>query len=97
MTHDLMANIMIALGAKVERIVINELKSQTYYARLIVSAENELQQRKIIEIDARPSDCIAMAIQQKAQVFISREVWDEVEDMSDVLKKMEEGGFEVDG
>ena len=97
LTHDLMANVMMALGAKVERIVINELKSQTYYARLIVSAENELQQRKIIEIDARPSDCIAMAIQQKAQVFVSREVWDEVEDMSDVLKKMEEGGFEIDG
>ena len=96
LTHDLIANLMMALGAKVERVVINELKSATYYARLIISAENELQQRKIIEIDARPSDCIAMAIQQKAQVFVSRDVWDEVEDMSDVLKKMEEGGFEID-
>ncbi len=96
LTHDLMANIMMALGAKVERVVINELKSATYYARLIVSAENELQQRKIIEIDARPSDCIAMAIQQKAQIFVSRSVWDEVEDMSDVLKRMEEGGFEIE-
>ncbi len=97
LTHDLLANIMMALGAKVERVIINELKNATYYARLIISAENELQQRKIIEIDARPSDCIAMAIQQKAQIFISREVWDEVDDMSDVLKKMEEGGFEIDG
>ena len=52
--HDLMANLMMALGAKVERVVINELKSATYYARLIISAENELQQRKIIEIDAPP-------------------------------------------
>ena len=97
LTHDLMANLMMAVGAKVDRVVINELKTTTYYARLIISAENELQQRKIIEIDARPSDCIAMAIQQKAQIFVSREVWDEVDDMSDVLKKMEEGGFEIEG
>ena len=96
LTHDLLANIMMALGAKVERVIINELKNPTYYARLIISAENELQQRKIIEIDARPSDCIAIAIQQKASIYISREVWDEVDDMSEVLKKMEEGGFDIE-
>ena len=97
LTHDLMANLMMALGAKVDRVIINELRNATYFARLIVSAENELHQRKIIEIDSRPSDCIAMAIQQKASVFVSQEVWDEVDDMSDVLKKMEEGGFEIEG
>lgn len=95
LTHDLLASVMVALGAKVDRVIVNELKSATYFARLIVSAENELQ-RKIIEIDARPSDCIAMATQQKAPIYISREVWDEVEDMSDVLKKMEEDGFEIE-
>ena len=96
LTHDLLANIMMALGAKVERVIINELKNATYFARLIVSAENELQQRKIIEIDARPSDCIAMATQQKASIYISRDVWDEVDDMTEVLKKMEEGGFDLE-
>ena len=97
LTHDLLANVMMGLGAKVERVIINELKSATYFARLIISAENEIQQRKIIEIDARPSDCIALAIQQKANIFISHDVWEEVDDMSDVLKKMEEGGFEIEG
>jgi bifunctional DNase/RNase len=96
LTHDLLANIMMALGAKVERVIINELKNATYFARLIISAENELQQRKIIEIDSRPSDCIAMATQQKASIYISREVWDEVDDMTEVLKKMEEGGFDLE-
>ena len=57
---------------------------------MIVTAENELQQRKVIELDARPSDCLAMATQQKAPVFVSRQVWDEVEDMSEVLRKMGE-------
>src|SRR2546423_8581083 len=92
LTHDLMGHLMTALGAKVERVIVNDLKTSTYFARLIVSAENELQQRKIIELDARPSDCIALATAQHAPIYVSKEVWDEVEDMSDVLKKMEEGG-----
>jgi bifunctional DNase/RNase len=90
LTHDLMALLLSAVGAKVERVIINDLKNGTYFGRLIITAENELQQRKIIELDARPSDCIAMATQQKAPVYVSREVWDEVEDMSDVLLAMQE-------
>jgi len=92
LTHDLMANILMALGARIERIVINDLKRGTYFARMILSAENELHQRKVIEIDARPSDCIAMAAQQKASIYVNREVWEEVDDMADVLRKMEEEG-----
>ena len=98
LTHDLIGNLMVALGAKVERVIINDLKTATYFARLIVSAENELQARKIIELDARPSDCIALAVQQNAPIYVSREVWDEVDDMSEILRKMaedaEEGGEE---
>ena len=89
LTHDLMALILAAVGAKVERVIVNDLKSGTYFGRLIISAENELHQRKIIELDSRPSDCLAMATQQKAPIFVSREVWDEVEDMSDVLETMQ--------
>lgn len=90
LTHDLIGHLMAALGAKVERVIINDLKSETYFARLILSAENELFEKKIIELDGRPSDCIALAIQQKAPLYVSREVWDEVEDRSDVLKQIEE-------
>ena len=74
-------------------IIINDLKNATYYARMIIRAENELSQKKIVELDARPSDCIAMATQQKAPIYVSQEVWDEVDDMSDVLRKMEEEGL----
>jgi bifunctional DNase/RNase len=90
LTHDLMGLLLAALGAKVERIIINDLKGATYYGRMIVSVENELQQRKVIELDARPSDCLAMAAQQKAPIYVTRAVWDEVEDMSEVLRKMSE-------
>ncbi len=89
LTHDLIALLLTALGAKVERVVINDLKSGTYFGRLILSAENEIQQRKIIELDARPSDCIAMAAQQHAPIYVSSAVWDEVEDMSEVLEKIQ--------
>src|SRR5271157_5445977 len=70
LTHDLLANILRALGAKIERVIVNDLKRGTYFARLVLSAENESQEKKIIEIDARPSDCIAMATAQRALSLI---------------------------
>ena len=88
LTHDLMGMLLTSLGAKVERVIINDLKGATYYGRMIISLENELQQRKVIELDARPSDCLAMATQQGSPVYITKAVWDEVEDMSGVLEKM---------
>ncbi|MCB1091128.1 MAG: bifunctional nuclease family protein [Verrucomicrobiae bacterium] len=94
-THDLFADVLTALGAHVERIVINDFNESVYYARLIIVASNELDQKKIIEIDARPSDSIALAIQQRAPIYIVEHVWSQVEDMSDVLRKMEERGFQV--
>lgn len=90
LTHDLMGMLLASLGAKVDRVIINDLKGATYYGRMIVTAENELQQRKVIELDARPSDCLAMSAQQKAPIYVTRTVWDEAEDMSEVLKKMGE-------
>jgi uncharacterized protein len=92
LTHDLLANILRALGAKIERVIVNDLKRGTYFARLVLSAENELKQKKIIEIDARPSDCIAMATAQGAPIYVSLEVWHEVEDMTEAFRKMQEEG-----
>src|ERR1700736_4335773 len=92
LTHDLLANILRALGAKIERVIVNDLKRGTYLARLVLSSENELQQKKIIEIDARPSDCIAMATQQPAPIYVSLDVWDELEDMTEALRKMQQEG-----
>src|SRR6202795_2153903 len=92
LTHDLLANILRALGAKIERVIVNDLKRGTYFARLVLSAENELKQKKIIEIDARPSDCIAMATQQTAPIYVSLDVWNEVEDMTEMFRKMQQEG-----
>ena len=89
LTHDLIGHILTALGAKVERVVINDMKSETYFARLILSAENEVCEKKIVELDGRPSDCIALAISQRAPIYVSREVWEEVEDHSEALRDLE--------
>lgn len=97
LTHDLMGHLMTALGAKVERVIINDLKTATYFARLIISAENELQQRKIVELDARPSDCLALATQQGASIYVSQDVWEEVDDMTEALRHMEQGGGATEG
>jgi bifunctional DNase/RNase len=89
LTHDLLANILRALGARIDQVIVNDLKRGTYFARLVLSAENELNQKKIVEIDARPSDCIAMAIQQPAPIYVSLDVWDAVEDMTEALRNFE--------
>ena len=87
---------MRALGAKIDRVVVNGLKEGTYFAKLVLSAENETQQKKIIEIDARASDCIAMATQQLAPIFVSLDVWDQVEDMTEVLRKLQRQGPDME-
>ncbi len=92
LTHDLLANILRAFEAKIERVIVNDLKDGTYFAKLVLSAENKLKQKKIVEIDARPSDCIAMATQQSAPIYVSLDLWDQLEDMTEALRKMEQEG-----
>jgi len=87
LTHDLIASIFTGLGVHVDRVVINDLKTSTYFARLVLTAENELG-KKILEIDARPSDCIALAVQAKSPIFVAGKVFAAVEDMTEVLKRM---------
>ncbi len=82
LTHDLIGSIFMGLGARAERVVITELKDNTFYARLFLKEENELG-RKVIEIDARPSDCIAIAKQQGARIYVTRNVFDMVENVGE--------------
>lgn len=96
LTHDLVGHLLLAFGARVERVVINNINGSVFHARLIISAENELQTtRKVIELDARPSDSIAMAVQQSAPIFEAKSVWDTVEDVSGTLAQIEKKGLEA--
>lgn len=95
-THELIGSVIAGFGARVDRVIINHFADGVYYARLILIAENELYERKIVEIDARPSDSIALAVQAKAPIFLTKEVWDTVEDVTEVYQKMEDTGFTGD-
>ena len=87
-THDLFAQTLEAFGARMSRAVIVKVEDDVYYARLIIEARNEIMERKIVELDARPSDCIALAVRQQAPIYVVRELWESLEDMSGVLEDM---------
>jgi uncharacterized protein len=91
LTHDLMNSVFKGFNITVERAVITELKNSTYFARLILQQQNELG-RKLVEIDARPSDCLALATAQKKPLFVSSPLFEQVEDMSEVLERINENG-----
>jgi bifunctional DNase/RNase len=95
LTHDLVNRIFQGFGISVERVVITDLKNSTYFARIILQQQNEVA-RKIVELDARPSDCLALAVAQKKPIFVSAQLFEQVEDMSEVLEKLKENGTETD-
>ena len=94
LTHDLIQNIFKGFNISVDRVVITDLKNSTYFARLILQQSNEVA-RKIVEIDARPSDCLAIATAQKRPIFVSSKLFDQVEDMTEVLDRINESGSEA--
>lgn len=83
-THDLLASVLLGLGAEVDRVLINDMRESTFFARLFLRMENELG-RKLVEIDARPSDCLVIALKHQRPVFVARTVFDAVEDASEQL------------
>jgi bifunctional DNase/RNase len=100
LTHDLIGHILLGLGARLEHVVINDVNEGTFFARVLLTMENELG-KKIIEIDARPSDSIVLALQQKRPLYVVPKVFDSVEDMTEILERVlkqqaEEGEGESD-
>ena len=87
LTHDLIGSILLGLNITLERIVINDVSDGTFFARIILHMQNELG-RKIIEVDARPSDSIVLALQQKRPIYVAQKVFDTVEDMSEIYEQV---------
>jgi len=71
MTHDLIKNIIDGMAAKVNHIVVSDLKDNTFYATISLSINNH-----IINIDSRPSDAIAVALRVEAPIYVSEKVID---------------------
>ena len=73
MTHDLMADIVERLGGELEKIVINDLKNHTFFARLVLRTAGG-----IVEVDSRPSDAIALVAGTETPIFVEDEVFREI-------------------
>lgn len=85
LTHDLIGNIFQGFGVELDRVVINDFNKEFYYARIILNMQNELG-TKIVEIDARPSDSMVLALQCKKPIYVAEKVLNEAEDMTEVLE-----------
>lgn len=74
LTHDLLRNTITQLGATLQRIVITKLEFNTFFAKLIIKT----RQGDLQEVDARPSDSIAVALRADAPIFVAEEVLNQV-------------------
>jgi bifunctional DNase/RNase len=71
MTHDLLASVIENLGAKIKKIVINDLRNHTFYAKIHLSMDG-----RTIEIDSRPSDAIALSAASNAPIYVAEHVFE---------------------
>lgn len=89
LTHDLIAHIFAGFGIRVQKVLVNDLKDDTFYARLFLLQENELGQ-SMIEVDARPSDSIALAVRHGCPIYVARHVWEQAQDMTWLFEKAQQ-------
>ena len=74
LTHDLLKDTISQLGATLDRIVITKLEFNTFYAKLVLRS----REGDVYEVDARPSDSIAVALRSDAPIFVAEEVLNQV-------------------
>jgi len=75
LTHDLLNNLITQMGAKLEKVVVTKLENNIFYAKLVVRKSDG----ELIEVDARPSDSIALALRAGAPIFVEEEVLEQAE------------------
>lgn len=93
MTHDLIVDMLDQVETKVERITVNELRDNTFFATIVLSVSGTE-----IEIDSRPSDALALAVRVQAPIFVAEDVIDEssiefdqgIEDNEQVVEKFKD-------
>lgn len=72
MTHDLLRNLIVESGLSVKRVIINDLKENTFYALIEMAGSNDFS----VNLDARPSDAIALALRLDCPIFVDQKVID---------------------
>ena len=72
MTHDLLKNVISDLRGRIERVIVSDLKENTFFALIYLNVNGE-----VLAIDARPSDAIALALRARAPIFVEEKVIDQ--------------------
>jgi uncharacterized protein len=85
-THDLTLNLLDSLTVEIERIAVTELKNNTYYAVIYIR-----QNSKVLEIDSRPSDAIALAVRKNVPIFVAEEVMEKGAYTAEEVQDIQEG------
>jgi uncharacterized protein len=93
LTHDLLLSVTHELGGRLQRVVIDRLESRTYYATLVVEHDGRL-----LHIDCRPSDAIALALRESVAIFVDDELMYSIKfvEISEGEDDDEEGGEAMD-
>jgi bifunctional DNase/RNase len=73
MTHDLLANVIEEMGGTIERVEINDLQTGTFFAKIHIR-----QNGRVLEVDSRPSDAIALGIATMVPIYVAEHVLEEV-------------------
>jgi bifunctional DNase/RNase len=98
LTHDLLKSVISELGGKVQRIVVNDLRQDTFYAQIVVEQDGQTR-----IIDSRPSDAIALSVRLDVPIYVAESVMDRAAIMPDeeveselppVLPQLDEDGEE---
>lgn len=92
LTHDILKNVIAALGGRVVRVEISDMKSDIFYATLVIETKG-----KTVEIDSRSSDALALAVRAKVPIYVHDEVMSKVaiEPESEMEENAAEGGEET--
>lgn len=86
-TYELLGDLCSAFGAKVSGVALTDLKDGVYFSVISLEAENELG-KKIVELDARPSDALTLAFAARAPTLVSKKLLDACEDAAPILERL---------
>ena len=95
LTHELIQNVFLGFDIEVKHVVISTILENTFCATLILDQrlqagkEDWNARRNEVRIDARPSDCFVLALKNKVDIFVTREVFDQVQDVSKMTEEVE--------
>ena len=95
LTHELLQNVFIGFGVDVKQLVISSIIENTFCATLILQQTmtdqngDGIGRRNEVRIDARPSDCLVLALKNKVDIYVSEEVFNQVQDVSKMTAEVE--------